>query len=72
MSGITLEIAQQKLDLWLEADRKVALDQEHWIEGRRVTRADARTIQRNIVFWDSKVKRLSPNRPPRVFYQRSR
>ncbi len=71
MVGITLDQAQAKLDLWLEADRKVSLDQEHWVEGRRVTRADARTIRQNIDYWETKVKRLS-SRASRVRYQRSR
>jgi hypothetical protein len=71
MPGLTLEIAQQKLDLWLAADAAVAKDQEHWVEGRRVTRADARTIRQNIDFWDRKVKALS-GAGRRVGYVRSR
>jgi len=59
MAGITLEVAETKLQLWLAADDAVARNQEFWVEGRRVTRADARTIQRNITFWDTKVRALS-------------
>ena len=71
MAGITLEQAQAKLALWLAADDAVSRDQEHWIEGRRVTRADARTIRQNIDFWDRKVKALSGS-SRRVGYVRSR
>jgi len=71
MAGITLDIAQTKLQLWLDADSAVARNQEFWVEGRRVTRADARTITRNITFWDTQVKRLS-GRSVRIRYQASR
>lgn len=60
MDGITLDIAKQKLQLWLEADAAVARNQEFWVEGRRVTRAQARDIRRNIEFWQAWVTRLSP------------
>ncbi len=74
MAGITLEVAQSKLQLWLDADTAVARNQEFWVEGRRVTRADARTITRNVTYWDTQVKRLSAraNRVTRVRYQVSR
>ena len=62
MLGITLEVAETKLQLWLDADDAVAKNQEFWVEGRRVTRADARTIQRNITYWDAKVRALSGTR----------
>lgn len=59
MAGITLDIAQTKLQLWLDADAKVANNQEAWVEGRRVTRADARTITKNITYWNTWVVKLS-------------
>lgn len=62
MAGITLAVAEEKLQLWLDADTAVAKNQEFWVEGRRVTRADARTIKRNIEFWDAKVRALTGGR----------
>lgn len=59
MAGITLEVAEAKLQTWLDADDAVARNQEFWVEGRRVTRADARTISRNIDKWNAMVQRLS-------------
>lgn len=62
MAGITLEVAEAKLQTWLDADDAVARNQEFWVEGRRVTRADARTISRNIDKWNAMVQRLSRTR----------
>ena len=62
MDAISLETARQKLQLWLDADTAVARNQEFWIEGRRVTRADARTITNNIFIWKAEVNRLSGRR----------
>lgn len=67
MAGITLAVAEAKLQLWLDADGAVAKNQEFWVEGRRVTRADARAITRNITFWQNWVTKLSPRRS-RVSY----
>lgn len=61
MAGITLEQAQTKLTLWLEADDLVATGQGYSIEGRSLTRADAEEIRENITFWDNKVKELTEN-----------
>ena len=72
MAGITLEQAQAKLALWMAADDAVSRDQEHWVEGRRVTRADARTIRQSIDYWNQQVKRLTPSKVARVRYMRAR
>jgi hypothetical protein len=61
MAGITLEQAETKLALWLEADDLVATGQGYSIEGRSLTRADAEEIRENIEFWDGKVKELTEN-----------
>ena len=59
MVGITLTQAEAQLALWLAADQAVAAGQSYTISGRTLTRADAREIRGNIVFWDKQVKRLS-------------
>lgn len=58
MAGITLEVAESKLQLWLDADAAVARNQEFWVENRKVTRTDAREIRRNIDYWQAWVYRL--------------
>jgi len=59
MAGITLEQAEEKLTLWMEADDAVATGQSYTIGNRALTRADARLIRDNIEFWEKKVKELS-------------
>lgn len=59
MSGITLAQAQARLAAWLEADAAVANGQSYTISGHTMTRANAREIRENIVFWDRQVKRLT-------------
>lgn len=59
MAGITLVQAESQLTLWLAADQKVASGQSYTIGNRSLTRANAREIRENIVFWDKQVKRLT-------------
>lgn len=61
MAGLTQSQAQARLDDWLAADAAVSRGQSYSIEGRSMTRADAKTIRENIVFWDGQVRRLSGN-----------
>jgi len=73
MAGITLAQAQAQLDVWIAASTAVASGQEYEIDtgnGRRkLRRADADSIQKQIVFWDGWVKRLSTsNRTSRTRY----
>jgi hypothetical protein len=64
MAGITLVEAQAQLAKWLEASTAVAANQEYEIDSgngrRRMTRADAGEIRRQVEFWDRKVKQLTP------------
>lgn len=64
MAGITLAQASAQLDTWLACDAAVARNQSYEIwDGdmrRRVTRADAVEIRKNIEFWDGKVRALTP------------
>ena len=59
MAGITLAIAQAKLDAYLAAETAVLSGQRYEIEGRMMQRADLATIQAGINVWDQRVKRLS-------------
>ena len=58
MAGLTLAQAEARLTAWLEADAAVSSNQSYSINGRTLTRANAKEIRDNIEFWDSKVKEL--------------
>lgn len=59
MAGITLERAEAKLKLWLDAEDKVASGQA-WSDGtRQLTRADLNAIREQITFWEGKVDKLT-------------
>jgi hypothetical protein len=72
MAGITLAHAEAQLALWLAASTAVASGQEYEIDtgnGRRkLRRVDADAIQKQIEFWDRKVKDLTPGARRRVRY----
>jgi hypothetical protein len=59
MAGITLAQAEAQLASWLAASTAVAGGQAYTIGGRSLTRADARAIQQQIDFWDTKCQELS-------------
>lgn len=59
MAGITTAQATTQLAVWMAADTAVASGQEYSISGRSLTRANAKEIRENIVFWDKQVKRLT-------------
>jgi hypothetical protein len=64
---MTLEIAQTKLALWLEAETAVASGQEYQIDtggtSRRLKRADLKQVREQIEYWNKWVERLSnPNK----------
>lgn len=60
MAGITLEIAQAKLDQYLAAEQQILLGQESAIDGDRLTLANLETVQAGIKIWDGRVKELTP------------
>ena len=68
LKGITLEIALEQLSGWLAANTATSNAQEYWINGRRVTKADAAVILKQINYWQDWVNRLSPSRRPRARY----
>ena len=59
MAGITLAQAETKLTAWMAADDAVATGQAYSIANRSLTRADAKEIRDNIVFWEQRVQRLA-------------
>lgn len=59
MAGITLDTAQSKLDLWMEADDAVNTGQSYSINNRSLTRADVAQIRENIKYWNDWVIKLS-------------
>ncbi len=59
MAGITLAQAEEQITSWLAASTAVAGGQAYTIGGRSLTRADARSIQQQIDFWDKKCQELS-------------
>ncbi|MGD9923128.1 MAG: DUF6148 family protein [Pseudorhodoplanes sp.] len=63
MSAITLSSAQAHLDAWLAASIAVAAAQSYEISTptgtRKLTSADAAEIRNMIVFWETRVNRLS-------------
>jgi hypothetical protein len=59
MMGITLKIAGEQLEIWLEASREVAVSQSYRIGSRQYTRADAGVIQKQIQYWQRQVTQLS-------------
>jgi len=60
--AITREQAQAQLDLWLTASAAVAAAQSYEIAGRKLTRADAAEVRRQIDYWEAKLDRLSRGR----------
>jgi len=62
MAGMTLEQAQTQLDLWLSVSTDIANNgQSTAILGRQFTAANLDLVQKNIEFYDTKVKQLSQN-----------
>lgn len=59
MAGLDPTAAQDHLTAWLQADLAVATGQSYTIGGRTLTRADAKEIRTNILFWSQTVNRLS-------------
>lgn len=56
MAGIDLQTAEEKLQLWLEADERLASGQAVTFGDRTITRAET---QAKIQYWDQWCKRLA-------------
>lgn len=60
MAGITLEIADARLQQYLTAETKVLASQGYKIGDREMTRADLGEIRAGIRYWSDQVDRLNP------------
>lgn len=58
MAGITIEIAKEHLDIWLEAEIIVATGQSYTIGSRTLTRANLNEIRKTIDYWENKVSAI--------------
>lgn len=59
MAGITLAQAEAQLATWMAANEAVARNQSYEIGDRKLTRADASEILKQVEFWDRKVQSLA-------------
>lgn len=59
MAGIDLPTAQAKLDLWLQAEEKLASGQSITIDGRTLTRASLGEVAGRVAYWNRWIQRLS-------------
>ena len=64
MARTTLAQAESQLALWVAASSAVATGQSYTIGNRSLTRANAKEIRENIVFWNKQVKRLTRGGSP--------
>lgn len=59
MAGITLQQAEEKLQLYLAAIDKIILKQRVEIDGQSLTRANLADVQAAVEYWDAKAKTLA-------------
>lgn len=57
-SFITLQQARTSLSRWIAASEAVASNQSYEIDGRKLTRANAKEVREMISFWEAKVREL--------------
>lgn len=58
MSSINITVAKEHLDVWLEAEKTVAMGQSYTIGSRSLTRANLSEIRSSIEYWNKKVTEL--------------
>lgn len=58
MPAITLEIAKNHLNAWLEAEMSVTTHQSYQIGSRTLTLANLSEIREQIIYWENKVNAL--------------
>jgi len=59
MAGITLEVAEARLQQYIDAEQKVLFGQKVDMFGRMLTRADLAAIQQGIAIWQRRVNNLA-------------
>lgn len=55
---ISLEEARKNLNIWLKAERAIAMAQSYAIGGRSLTRANLAEVAKRITYWENKVAEL--------------
>ncbi|MCX4326441.1 MAG: DUF6148 family protein [Lachnospiraceae bacterium] len=58
MAAILLETAKKHLEMWLEAESRVAINQAYTIADKSFTRANLGEIRKQIEYWENKVQEL--------------
>lgn len=58
MGGITLEIAREHLNTWLEAESALATSQSYTMGTMSLTRADLGNVREQIKYWSDWVTKL--------------
>lgn len=62
----TKEMCEKHLNIWLEADLKVAQGQSYTIGARTLTRANVSEIARNIELWAERLERVQGKHGPKI------
>lgn len=55
MAVFSKKLCQQKLDLWLRAEEKIATGQSYQIGTRMLTRADLKQVREEMEYWAGKL-----------------
>lgn len=64
--SITLEIARERLTLYLDAEAAVLRNQSYTMaDGRSLTRANLKEIREGITYWTAQAERANPTPAPR-------
>lgn len=61
MAGITLEMAEAKLQEYLDCEAKIMAGQSYTIGSIKYYRADLAAVQQGIRLWDARCRALSGN-----------
>jgi hypothetical protein len=63
--GLTAEICQAQLALWLECSAGLAVNQSWEVEGVKYTRADLGAVLKAIDLWDARLSHVTGRAGPR-------
>ena len=71
MSRLTLQTAQEMLNLWIEAEKKITVGQSYSIDtggsSRSLTRANLKEVRESIEYWEARCAELSGEGKRAVF-----
>lgn len=59
MAGITQKVAEEHLQVWLEAELALASHQSYKIGTRMLTKADLGEVRQTIKYWEAKANQCS-------------